>query len=114
MPVGNPRYVAILEDAPATAPDERLSTTRAESPSDAAYTATARPAGPAPTTITSYVVPGLISGTIPSPTPASVSLGRRSTVPFGQIRIGKSAACTPRRSTRALPSVPPASISECG
>src|SRR5260370_20427397 len=114
MGLGNPRESLLLEDAPVWRPNERLSTARPVSPSDAAYTATARPAGPAPTTITSYVVPGLISGTIPSPTPASASLGRRSTVPFGQITIGKSAACTPRRSTRALPSVPAASISQVG
>ena len=53
-----------------------------------------RPAGPAPTTITLYSAPGWRSGTMPRPTPASGSLGRLNTVPLGQIRIGKSSACT--------------------
>jgi hypothetical protein len=44
--------------APACPPNDRLSSTITESPSEAAYTAVASPAGPAPTMATSYVRSG--------------------------------------------------------
>ena len=49
MPPGKPKKFSILEVCPAWPPGTSRSSTIVERPSDAAYTAAARPAGPAPT-----------------------------------------------------------------
>jgi hypothetical protein len=54
MPPGKPKKFSILDVCPAWPPGTSRSSTIVERPSDAAYTAAARPAGPAPTITMSY------------------------------------------------------------
>jgi hypothetical protein len=53
MPLGNPRKFRIHELVAACPPMASRSTIRVRSPSDAAFTAAARPEGPPPTMVTS-------------------------------------------------------------
>src|SRR4051795_1784267 len=60
-------------------------------PSDAPYTAAARPAGPAPTTTTSYSAP---AGSVPTPSSSATrrSCGRTTVLPPTTRIVGRSAA----------------------
>ena len=74
--------------APACPPKARSSITSTESPSDAAYTAAASPAGPAPAMTTSYTVSSVPASSMPMQRASSLSVGLRSTSPSGQIASG--------------------------
>ena len=76
--------------APAWPPNERASHTATLSPSDAAYTAVDSPAGPLPTTATSYTLSWATPRIMPIARASSVSLGLRSTVPSGATTSGQS------------------------
>src|SRR6266566_947946 len=54
MPSGKPSRFSIIDVVPAWPPGATASTTTVRRPSDAALTAAARPAGPAPTIVRSY------------------------------------------------------------
>src|SRR6476620_4697474 len=88
-------------DAPAWPPKARASSTSTDNPCEAAYTAVASPAGPAPTTATSYSFSASSSGVMPRQAPASASVGSRNTWPFGQNISGSSSSETPARSSKA-------------
>src|SRR5687767_9385138 len=81
-------------------PTATASTVSVRKPSDAAYTDAARPAGPAPTTMTSTQRSGSVSAVRPRAAPRSPGVAR-----FNRLRvviaIGRSAAVTPRLVSRA-------------
>ena len=59
----------------------------ARRPSDAAYTAAANPAGPAPTIVRSYP-DSEGADTIPSPAATPSSVAGASRIPFGRMQTG--------------------------
>ncbi|CKT03434.1 Uncharacterised protein [Mycobacterium tuberculosis] len=69
--------------APACPPKARQSSTITRRPSEAAYTAVARPAGPAPTTATSYNSSRSAVSTMPRQRASASSVGFTSTEPSG-------------------------------
>ncbi len=92
------------ELAPAWPPNARLSITSTDRPSEAAYTAVASPAGPAPTTATSNVAFASGRSFMPRQRPSSLSLGLRSTMPLGHATSGSSAAVAAAETTHAFAS----------
>src|SRR6266404_1112755 len=70
--------------APAWPPNARQSSTITRKPSEAAYTAVASPAGPAPTTATSYSSSWSAESSMPRQRASVDSEGFSSVEPFGQ------------------------------
>jgi hypothetical protein len=81
--------------APAWPPDARCSTTSTDSPSEAAYTAVARPAGPAPTISTSNTCSGSSWGSMPMQRASMLSVGLKRTPPSGQTTSGSCSGEAP-------------------
>ena len=78
------------EVLPACPPGPTASMTIVSSPSEAAYTAAARPAGPAPTTTTSYTRRGSISSVMPSASANALFCGFCSAVRPSMMTTGKA------------------------
>jgi hypothetical protein len=91
-------------EAPAWPPNARQPSTSTESPSDPAYTAVARPAGPAPTMATSYTRLGSMAPTRPMQRASSLSPGLRSTWPPGHTTMGSCPGSIWKRSISAFAS----------
>ncbi len=93
-PAGKPKKFSIRDVVPACPPGPTASITSVSRPSEAPYTAAASPAGPAPTTTTSYTWPSTGRKARPRWAASSLTVGLRSTA-FGVTTTGTSLRRTP-------------------
>ena len=112
-PAGKPSRFSIREEVPAWPPSAVSSARTVAIPSDAPYTAAARPPGPAPTTSRSHTPGRSVSPGPDRPSASSSSRlpGFRSSGPPGTTTIGRSATGTSSSRSIASASGDPSSSS---
>ncbi len=112
-PAGKPSRFSIRDDVPACPPSAVSSARIVAIPSDAPYTAAARPPGPAPTTSRSHSAGRSASARpdMPSASSSSWLLGLRSSGPPGTTTIGRSPTGTSSSRSIASASGDPSSSS---